>query len=66
MNIVKKNMHYLLIAAGIVFIWRGIWGLADIYLLPAHPVLSFCFSIVIGIILLLLHEPKDSDLRELA
>lgn len=65
MHKVRQNLRYLFIAAGIVFVWRGIWGLADIYLIPSNPTLSFIVSIGIGIVLLLLHEYERSDLREL-
>jgi hypothetical protein len=47
---------------GIVTIWRGIWGLMDLYLFPDQPQISYILSIVIGVIVLLL---DDADLREL-
>jgi hypothetical protein len=65
MKKVKKNLGYLIIAVGIVFIWRGVWGLADIFLMPSIPVLSFSLSILIGILVLLVHEPNRLDLEEL-
>jgi hypothetical protein len=61
----KKNLSYLTIAIGIVLIWRGVWGLADIFLIPSTPALSFAVSIILGILLLLLHNPKRFDLDEL-
>lgn len=33
----KKELHTLLIVIAIIFIWRGIWGLLDVYLLPNYP-----------------------------
>ncbi len=61
----KKNMSFLLIAVGIVLIWRGVWGLADAFLFPNIPILSFLASIGMGILVLLIHEPDKLDLREL-
>lgn len=48
----------LIIVGAIVCIWRGIWGLLDIYLLPDDPSLSFSISIVIGIILIFIVSGK--------
>ena len=62
---VRKNLSYLIIAIGIVLIWRGVWGLLDIFLFPSIPVLSFSVSIALGVVLLLVHEPKRFDLSEL-
>lgn len=60
-----QNIKYLLIATGIVFIWRGVWGLADLYLLPEDPHLSFVLSVLIGIGLLLAINWKKGDISEL-
>lgn len=65
MSNLKRNLSYLVAVVGVVFIWRGIWGLADIYLLPNLPVMSLVVSIVIGIFLLLLHDFNRTDLQEL-
>lgn len=43
----------LVIVAAIVCIWRGLWGLQDIYLFPNNPALSLMVSIIIGIGILL-------------
>lgn len=67
MKIIKINLKYIIIAIGIIFVWRGIWGLADIYIFPESPALSFIASIITGIIILLLidTDKKDNDLGEL-
>lgn len=65
MEILKKNLNVLILAVAIVFVWRGIWGLADLHLLPNSPTISFIASIVIGVIILLLHKPKQKDISEL-
>lgn len=60
----KLNLKYLFIVAGIVLVWRGIWGLADIYLFPQSPILSFSVSIVSGLLLLLVVNWRDGDISE--
>ena len=52
----------LLIVAGVVLVWRGIWHLADRFLFPDYPLLSEAFSILIGLFLLYL---PDRDLSHL-
>ena len=65
MRKVRKNLDILVIAVGIVLIWRGIWGLADMYLLPQSPLISFAASIALGVAILYLHNPKQGDIREI-
>lgn len=65
MKTLKKNLHIILIAVGVVFVWRGIWDLADIYLLPDNPQLSFLVSVMVGIVLLFLIDIKKRDVSEL-
>lgn len=47
-----KKHHQLffsfVILIGVVCLWRGIWGLLDIYLSPNNPPLSFTLSIIVG------------------
>lgn len=47
---------------GVIFVWRGLWSLMDMYLLPGYPVLSNVVGIVIGLLILYL---PDEDLKEL-
>lgn len=65
MTNIRRNLNYIVIAVGIVMIWRGIWGLLDTYLTPSNPTLSFIISIIIGLIILLLNNPKKADISEL-
>ncbi|OGJ47328.1 hypothetical protein A2344_05325 [Candidatus Peregrinibacteria bacterium RIFOXYB12_FULL_41_12] len=61
----KPPKHFfidLVILAGVVMTWRGIWHLADLYLFPNNEVLSSIISMVIGIILLYLPEEELKDL----
>lgn len=42
----------VLIAIGVVAVWRGLWGLMDLYLLPQDEATSFSLSILIGLAIL--------------
>lgn len=65
MKFLSKNTKYFATAIGIVLIWRGIWGLLDIYLLPNNPTLGLSISIFVGILILLLINGKNKDIEEL-
>jgi hypothetical protein len=65
MKILSQNLKFLAIAVGVVFVWRGVWGLADEYLFPDYKTLSFIASILIGILILLFVDWKKKDIREL-
>ena len=62
---IYEHRHYILTAlilgSGIVFIWRGIWNLADIYLFPGQDVASAIASFIIGFFVLYI---PDFDLNE--
>lgn len=51
----KKNsfLQVVLIALAVVSFWRGAWGLMDLYLFPDHEIISYVFSILLGISILL-------------
>jgi hypothetical protein len=59
---VEKFIRILIAASGIILIWRGIWGVADVLLLPDNYLLSSTVSIIIGIILLALTHTRIRDL----
>jgi len=42
---------YLMAIVAAVMVWRGIWGLLDVYLWPQNPKLSYWISALIGLIL---------------
>lgn len=42
----------LVILSGIVCLWRGMWGLLDLYLLAHDPTLSFSVSVLVGVLIL--------------
>jgi len=56
-NHIKDVIHTIVIALAIVLFWRGVWGLADLYLFPENKLLSYSISIIIGI--LILYEAKS-------
>lgn len=61
----KKNLRYILMVMGIVLVWRGIWGLGDLYLFPQNQLYSFIASLILGIVLLVIIDKRHFDLREL-
>ncbi|NBD73586.1 hypothetical protein GVX82_00915 [Patescibacteria group bacterium] len=58
----KDNAHLLLLAVGVVAVWRGVWGLLDLYLTPEQPALSFVLSILIGVAILLFNDRRLNEL----
>jgi putative flippase GtrA len=48
-----KNIFTFFVLIAIILIWRGIWGLGDLYLFPSNELISLLSSILIGIIILL-------------
>jgi len=51
----------LLIVTAVVFIWRGIWNLIDIYFLPSNELISNVLTILIGLFLLYLPDSEDGS-----
>jgi hypothetical protein len=58
----EKFLRILLVATAIVFVWRGIWGIADVVLLPNNYLLSSTVSLVLGIIILYITHTSFKDL----
>jgi len=58
----KKSIYYLITGIGIVVFWRGIWGLADVYLYPEKPALSYIVSLLAGMLILYLNDKSWSDM----
>jgi len=52
----------IFVVIGVVFVWRGLWNLMDLYIFPDRPVLSNALSILVGILILYL---PDEDVKEL-
>jgi hypothetical protein len=50
----------LIIVSSLICLWRGIWGLLDIYLFPTLPTMSYSVSLLIGVgVLLVTHYTID-------
>lgn len=64
-NLVNLKKHHqlffsLIIMSGMISLWRGIWGLLDIYFIPGNPTLSFSLSVALGIaVIALTHYTID-------
>lgn len=43
----------LLIDLAAILLWRGVWGLLDLYLFPERPEMSFVFSILVAVVLMI-------------
>jgi ABC-type nickel/cobalt efflux system permease component RcnA len=50
----------LLTAIGVVFLWRGIWGLTELALFPDDPALSYMVSMFLGFVFFYVQEKKFS------
>lgn len=48
----KSILIVLLAAIGIISIWRGIWNLLDMYLIPSNFLYSQIISIIIGMLII--------------
>lgn len=57
-----KNIDFLILAIGVISVWRGIWYLQDTYLLPDNPLLSAIVSIGAGIAILYANDHRLSEL----
>lgn len=57
------NFKLFFAAMAVVMVWRGVWGLLDLYLFPEMSVLSYSFSIMLGVLFLLLDDGVLDELR---
>jgi hypothetical protein len=46
------TVNAIIIGSGVVFFWRGLWGILDLYLFPNNPKVSFLASLFVGITIL--------------
>lgn len=44
----------LIVMSGMVAVWRGVWGLLDMYLFPGNLAVSYALSAVGGILIIAL------------
>jgi hypothetical protein len=59
----RKNLRIIIDFLGIIIVWRGIWGLLDLFIFPENQLLSYLTSIVLGFILLLIDGNGLDDLE---
>lgn len=55
----QRNEHFvrnIVVAIGVVLVWRWVWHLADEYLFPNHYTLSSVVSLIIWVIILYFPE----------
>ena len=57
-----KLFHILLVALAVVMLWRGIWGILDLYFFPNNSVASYLSSLIIAFAILYF---DDFHLKEL-
>jgi hypothetical protein len=48
----------LIIATALVSVWRGIWGLMDLFIFPSSKLISVITSLTIGIIIFIVIHYK--------
>lgn len=60
---IKANTKILVLAIAVVCVWRGTWGILDLYLFPNNSLLSFIVSIAIGLLILYTDDRSISELK---
>ena len=60
----RKNLRIFIDVVGVIIIWRGIWGIFDIFVFPNNPILSYLSSIIFGFVLLLIDGNGLDDLKQ--
>ena len=50
----------LIVGVGLISVWRGVWGLMDLYLLPENPLISYLLSMFFGVAILYMTHKKLS------
>lgn len=56
------NFYFLITGIGVIFVWRGVWGLLDLYFFPGNEVFSIFASVVIGLVILFINDFSLSEL----
>ncbi len=62
----KKNpfIYHLVTGMAMIILWRGLWGLFDVYLFPENQVLSYTLSVFIGLGILFINDWSISELSD--
>jgi hypothetical protein len=58
-----RNLYALIVGMAIILYWRGIWGLADVYMFPNDPAISFSVSAIVGIALLFINDFRLDEIE---
>ncbi|MBT4209761.1 MAG: hypothetical protein HOE19_02510 [Candidatus Komeilibacteria bacterium] len=58
-----RNLYALIVGMAIILYWRGIWGLADVYMFPENQAISFAVSAIVGILLLFINDFKLDEIE---
>lgn len=60
----KRGIFYYLITyTGLIMLWRGIWGISDVYLFPGDYLLSHFASLLIGLAIIYFNDFSLSELE---
>lgn len=59
----QATLKSIVIVVAIIMLWRGVWGLLDIYLFPGIPALSYLASITLGLLVLYLNDFQLDNLK---
>lgn len=61
----KKHgtLYYLITSVGLIMVWRGVWGLSDVYLFPGDYLLSHLASLLIGFAIVYFNDFSLSELE---
>lgn len=57
----SANVFFIIFA--IIMVWRGIWGLLDIYFFPGSPTFSHLTCLLIGAAILYLDDFRIDNLK---
>ena len=57
------SINAIVVVLAIVMLWRGIWGLLDLYVFPGNPLLSDLTCLGLGALILYLDDFSLNDLK---
>ena len=58
-----KVIHLLIVSTAIVMLWRGIWGLLDLYLFADNQTISYFVSVMVAFAILYLDNFHLKDIE---
>lgn len=59
----RTTFNSIIIVVAIIMLWRGVWGLLDLYLFPEMPTLSYLVSIGLSLLVLYLNDFHLDNLK---